>query len=309
MQKNEFKCFMDKIIHDFEKEERHSSAHVYQSTRNSFLKFIEYKSIKELRMSVELLKGYENHLREKQLSWNTISTYMRMLRATYNRAVEQGLAKYIPYLFKGVYTGVKSQTKRALPPEAMAKLMEEETLSRFPQSRWFVLMFLLRGMPFVDLAHLRKCDFRGEVITYHRHKTGKELSVNVPEEAMNIIRRNLDNTTSPYLFPILNGEIRNGKEAYKNYQSELRKFNYRLGLLSKEIGKGVRFSSYAARHTWATTAYHQKMPMGIISCALGHSSIKVTEAYLKPFENSELTSMNMKVISYIKGYSGSGVTS
>lgn len=309
MQKNEFKQFMDKIIHEFEKEERHSSAHVYQSTRNSFLKFIEHKRIKEFRMSVELLKGYENHLREKQLSWNTISTYMRMLRATHNRAVEQGRAKDVPHLFKGVYTGVKSQTKRALPPQLMAKLMEEETLNRFPQSKWFVLMFLLRGIPFVDLAHLRKCDFSGEVITYHRHKTGKELSVNVPEEAMDIIRRNLDNTKSLYLFPILDGEIRNGKEAYKNYQSELRKFNYRLGLLSKEIGEGIKLSSYAARHTWATTAYHQKMPMGIISCALGHSSVKVTEAYLKPFENSELISMNMKVISYIKGYSGSGVTS
>ena len=308
MKKNDLNNFMDGIIREFEREERYSSAHVYQSTRNAFNSFIESKSLHNFKLNAELLKGFENHLLERQLSWNTVSTYMRMLRATYNRAVEKGIMKYVPYLFKGVYTGVQSKVKRALPPQAMAKFMDSRTLETHPESKWFVLMFLLRGIPFVDLAHLRKCDLNGGVITYHRHKTQKELSVSIPEEAMDIIRRNLDKTSSPYLFPILNG-ILNGKDAYKNYQSELRKLNYQLSTLSKEIGKGVKISSYAARHTWATTAYHQKTPMGLISNALGHSSIKVTEAYLKPFDNNELNRVNQEIISYIKGYSVNAVTS
>ena len=32
----------------------------------------------------------------------------------------------------------------------------------------FVLMFLLRGLPFVDLAYLRKSDLRDNVITYRQ---------------------------------------------------------------------------------------------------------------------------------------------
>lgn len=38
-------------------------------------------------------------------------------------------------------------------------------------------MFMLRGLPFVDLAYLRKSDLRGNVITYRRRKTGRSLAV------------------------------------------------------------------------------------------------------------------------------------
>ena len=41
--------------------------------------------------------------------------------------------------------------------------------------------------------------------------------------------------------------------------------------------------TYVARHTWATLAFHSGQPVGIISQALGHSSLRVTETYLKPF--------------------------
>lgn len=299
---------MDNIIYKFETENRYSSAHVYKSTQNAFTAFIDTRRIQEFTFNAQLLKGFEDYLIEKRLSWNTVSTYMRMLRATYNRAVIKGLAKYVPYLFKGVYTGVQSKTKRALPPEAMAKFMDAQTLETHPESKWFALMFLLRGIPFIDLAHLRKCDFNGEVITYHRHKTNKELVVSIPKEAEEIIRRSLDTTSSPYLFPILDGTIKTGKEAHKNYQSALRKFNYQIGKTGREIGIDVKLSSYAARHTWATTAYYQNLGTGIICNALGHSSIKVTEAYLKPFDNENLNKANGKIISYIKGCLRSTVT-
>lgn len=61
--------------------------------------------------------------------------------------------------------------QRALDGEDMRKVF-----TRLPQSRippmvekardWFILMFLLRGLPFVDLAYLRKNDLQGNVITY-----------------------------------------------------------------------------------------------------------------------------------------------
>lgn len=308
MKKNDLKKFMNKIVSELEKEKRYSSAHVYQSTRNAYCRFIETKRLENEHLNARLLKGFEDYLTERQLSLNTISTYMRMLRAAYNRAVERGMAKYIPALFRGVYTGAQSKIKRALPPQLMAKLMEEETLNAFPEGKWFVLMFMFRGMPFIDLAHLRKCDLHGDIITYHRHKTKKVLNITVPKEAMNIIRTSSSSKSSPYLFPILKENIDNGKEAYKNYQSELRKFNYRLGVIGKELGNGIKLSSYAARHTWATTAYHQRMPVGIISSALGHSSIKVTEFYLKPFDNNELNKANREIISYIKASTESAVT-
>ena len=57
---------------------------------------------------------------------------------------------------------------------------------------------------------------------------------------------------------------------------------------------------HVARHTWATTAFHTRVAVGVISNALGHSSVKVTETYLKPFENEMLDRTNKKIIAYVK---------
>ena len=51
-------------------------------------------------------------------------------------------------------------------------------------------------------------------------------------------------------------------------------------------------SSYSARHTWATMAYYCEIHPGIISEAMGHSSINVTETYLKPFNDKKIDEAN-----------------
>lgn len=58
---------------------------------------------------------------------------------------------------------------------------------------------------------------------------------------------------------------------------------------------------HTPRHTWATLAFHAGIPIGIISKALGHSSIKVTETYLKPFENEKVDAANDGLILSVMG--------
>ena len=58
--------------------------------------------------------------------------------------------------------------------------------------------------------------------------------------------------------------------------------------------------TYTARHTWATLAYHMGQSIGIISQSLGHSSIRVTETYLKPFENERIDEVNRQLIAAVK---------
>lgn len=79
-------------------------------------------------------------------------------------AVSPGTPEHNPRLFDDVYTKVKSQIKRALTEEQMGRLMHadldvlSEELQRV--QAYFLLMFLFRGMPFIDLAHLRKRDVK-----------------------------------------------------------------------------------------------------------------------------------------------------
>jgi integrase len=293
--------FMERLIEELVRVERNGTAHVYLSTLNRIRGFMEREDMTFYQLTSEWLMRFEKKLLADQLTWNTISTYMRTLRSVYNQAVECNVAPYIPRLFSKVYTGVESKIKRAIKPETMRKLMmENSTLdSRQAFSRdIFVLLFLFRGMSFVDLAYLRRCDLQGDVITYHRHKTGRRLTVAVEKEAMEIIRRNENaDPESPFLFPIIKQP---GMKEYKQYTNMLRSLNYRLLQVARALKLKERISTYTARHTWATTAIRQNFNPSLICDAMGHSSVKVTETYFKSFRDEDINRMNRKIVSFIR---------
>ena len=86
--KKKFNEFMNKTIDELKDEKRYGTAHIYQSTLNAFSEFCGCEVIYFHQLNRANLKEFETYLRDKQLSWNTVSTYMRTLRATYNKAVD-----------------------------------------------------------------------------------------------------------------------------------------------------------------------------------------------------------------------------
>lgn len=53
-------------------------------------------------------------------------------------------------------------------------------------------MFLLRGIPFVALAYLRKSDICNGLLLYRQRKTGRAITVRLTREAMSIVKRLAD---------------------------------------------------------------------------------------------------------------------
>lgn len=297
--------FMKQVAKRLQVEGNFGTAHVYRSSLNAIIAYSGKEDLTFEEVTSEWLKDYEIYLRGRGCSWNTVSTYMRTFRAVYNRAVDSQLIPYVPHLFRSVYTGTRADHERALSDEDMKKVFGRlESSAMTPALRraqeLFMLMFLLRGLPFVDLAYLRKSDLRGNVLTYRRRKTGRPLSVTLTPEAMILVDRYMNrDASSPYLFPLLkSGE--GTQEAYHEYQMALRAFNRQLMLLGELLGLGDKLSSYTARHTWATTAYYCEIHPGIISEAMGHSSITVTETYLKPFKSKKIDEANRQVIDFVK---------
>lgn len=239
--------FMQEIIEQLQAEGRAGTAHVYRSTLHRIVDFTGEPSIAPDKITPLWLKAFQNHLLARGLQWNSISTYMRMLRAIYFRAVDCGLAQYRVRLFKGVYTGTRTTVKRAVDTSILQKLSDPlpEGSRELNQTRMlFLLLFMLRGIPFVDIVFLRKCDYNNGVISYRRRKTGTPIDVTVEPAA-------------------------------------------------------EKLSSYTARHSWATIAHYRNYQLGLISNAMGHSSERVTETYLKPYEKNEIDEMNKGVISYV----------
>ena len=310
--KDDLRLYIPEVIGMLKREGKFPAMHVYACTLRSYEKFCAEErypknttaslSMQEI-FTPERLKEYEDWLAGQQSSPNTISTYMRTLQAVYNRWMSPGIEGYNPVLFKDVYTKVESRTKRALTAEQMEQLRNTDfsvlTLRQQQVLTYFLLMFMLRGMPFIELAHLRKSDLRNRRITYRRHKTGKLMVVDVPPDAMRLLQKYRDKTDSEYLFPLLHGGLFM-EEHHHRYQETLRHFNRELARLMKQLLPGVSVSSYTARHTWATLAYHSGVPVGLISQSLGHSSIRVTMTYLKPFDAEVIDRINRQVISLVK---------
>ena len=109
-------------------------------------------------------------------------------------------------------------------------------------------MLRFHGMPFVDLANLRKVDLQDGYLTVRRHKTGAPLLIAVDPAAMKLLRLYASkDPSSPYLLDILDGRLL-GKAAYLDYQHALRLLNLRLGQLSRLCRLGNKVSSYTAKH-------------------------------------------------------------
>lgn len=284
------------------------TVHVYKSVLKSVNGFCG-KTLLFDEISSEFAKKYEIWLRERRLSWNTVSTYMRVIRSVYNKAVFSGIASYRPGIFRRVFTGTKVNVKRCLDRESVSRLFSGKGAARLGKECLWAgglakLMFMLRGMPFVDVAYLQKNDLNGNIITYRRRKTGRLLTVTVTAAAMKLLRRLSDrDKSSPYLFPILK-RCGNEEVVYNRYRRALRRFNRCLDTIRRCFGLKQRISSYTMRHTWGTVAYHCEIHSGVISEAMGHSSIKVTETYLKPFDTCRLDEANRLVIKTLENRAG-----
>jgi len=225
------------------------------------------------------LLEYQEHLVHRGLKRNTISFYMRMLRSIYNQAVTMGLFVGIPRLFAKTYTGLAPTVKRSVLPHVIHAIARARFSGVLEFSRdMFMLCFYLQGMTFVDLAFLKKSDIQGDYVTYCRRKTNSSITVYVQEGAKRILRKYAHLMVhSEYLFPII---IDPDKDATVQYQSALRAQNRNLKKLAKALELDAYLTTYVARHSWATMAYHNSVPVAQISEAMGHKTESMTRIYL-----------------------------
>lgn len=306
MKQQTFTQCAERYIQRLRSEGRHATAHVYTYALRSFRTFCGSDTIPFARITRRLLKAYESHLRARRVTPNTLSTYLRMLRAIYNYGVATARAPYIPGLFRDVFTGVDTRQKKALPRAQLRRLLHADPGRadlRHAQSL-ARLQFLFCGMPFADLAHLEKSHLRQGLLVYTRRKTGTPITIELLPPARDELRRchtPAEPSGSPYLLPILSGtHAATSYSAYREYQSALQRLARRLSI-------SFPVSSYTLRHSWATTAKYRGVPIEMISESLGHTSIRTTQIYLKGFELADRTRVNRMNYAYIQPEKVNGV--
>lgn len=285
--------FMHSLIAQLKQLGKVRTAETYTATLKSFMAFRDEQDVPLDGISSDLMLLYEAYLKGRGVRMNTISFYMRNLRAVYNRAVEKRLTPQ-NNPFRHVYTGVDKTVKRAIPIKTI-KTLKDLDLSMKPSSEFardmFLFSFYTRGMSFVDMAYLRKSDLQNGILTYRRRKTGQQLIIKW-EKCMEEIIKKYPPNGSDFLLPI----IKESGNERKQYDNTLHLVNYRLKDISRMLKLQRPLTMYVARHSWASAAKARNVPLSVISEGMGHDSEKTTQIYLASLEASVVDKANRMIL-------------
>lgn len=297
-----FNRFISLLIVRLKRRGKIRTSETYAATLKDFDNFLkEFKDgNKDIPLdcfSSELLLSYEAWMLRRGRIPNSTSFYMRILRAVYNRAVKEGLIKDSSP-FREVFTGIDKTTKRAISLSSISKLKSID-LSGKPHLQLardvFLMSFYLRGISFIDLAFMKKTDLKDGVISYRRKKTGSLINVKWISPMQDIIDRYPDNPTD-FLMPLITSST---EEPLKQYRRRHILVNRHLKKVCELAGVPQSISTYVARHSWATAAKSQGIPVGVISSGLGHTKEETTLIYLASIDSTAIDDANDILINAI----------
>lgn len=261
----------------------------------------------------EWLTKFETWMKGKGNKVNTISIHLRNIRAVVKVALDEDIISKDPFRkFK-----IRSEPTEEQPMTlAQLRLVWHHPLEQW-QEEWvalFKLCFYFIGINMADLSRLTQIDKDG-YIRYKRAKTGRQYTIKVEKEAMDIIgkyrgehhllacfdryadyrqaNKHMINAIKAIAAPLVdNGSM---KRLGRNHGPKKR--NLKASPLAD-------VQQYSTRRTWATIAYNEcGLGMDVISLCLGHSDgmgLSVTQRYVRP-EQSKIDDANRRVIDYLMG--------
>ena len=282
-----------------------------KSNRKSDLLFVEVTTsfLSKFEAYLHTLTNERNP--DAKLHPNTIAINLNIFKSIVNRAIE--IDKFIkpelnPFLgYK--YTREVSTTKEKLN-EAEISLIEELDLKEgsliWHVRNYFLFSFYLAGIRAGDLIQLRWCNITSEGrLEYRMAKTKKDRSLFLHDKARDILQHYYVEgcKSTDYIFPLLDSNAPYAKAVSPEQKATMTPemiitLNNIVGaknaLLNKYLNKiasqaqiSKHLSMHIARHSFAKIAKDNKVDNNHLKNLLGHSNIKITEAYMCNFDTAE----------------------
>jgi len=276
----------------------------YQDAISSILNFNNGNDILMVEIDVSFLERYKSHCLSKGQSKNSISARLRALRAIMNKGQmenENILAKsHKP--FENFKIPSQKTAKRAVSKDVINNIRDyalEQNSLYWNDKNYFLFMFNMQGMNFIDLAKLKVGQIVAGRVRYIRSKTNKPYEVKLTKEAEEIVSKYiLDKKPEDFVFPILNKSISNDPiKISKVSDLALHVFNKHIKKLAEACGIEESITSYVIRHSWASAARKLGVSTDKIGDALGHDNYSTTEIYLQNFDTDTLDDVNLLVTS------------
>ena len=253
------------------------------------------------------MKNYENHLRELELSQNTIKAYTEAVKdfaekykaitsenaiaykqallkkkspATVNQKIA-ALNTYFSYLGTGIrLKSVKNpkpfSDERVISCQDLEKLLGILKAKRKTKQYWIVQYLARTGARVSELCQFRKADLDKGYCTLD--SKGKHRKILIPSSLIEASREELSHTDSEWLFPNNSGN-KMSTRGVQDLLSSMAKYG-----ISKEV-----LHPHSFRHHFAISFLKadEDKDITLLSNLMGHSNINTTAVYLKLTEREQ----------------------
>ena len=292
-----FNDYIKEIIESMYNANRIGNAKTYQTALNRVNDFTKNRELMFTDIDYKFLKQFEAFHLSKGNSINGFNTYLRSIKATYNKAIKEKIVSAEYYPFKDYKMKQKKTIKRAISKEEMQKIVDLslfEGTAMWHARNYFLFSFFTIGMSWVDMALLKSENVHNDRIIYRRSKTKKEYNIKINTQIKDILDFYLKMNTK-YIFPIIKRDD-NELDKRNDIKNRLKRYNQNLKKIGKMINSSIPLTSYVSRHSWASIANFSGIHIGVISQGLGHEDIKTTQTYLANFDYSEIDNANENIL-------------
>jgi site-specific recombinase XerD len=277
-----FTGYANRLIADEIKMGKIGNARSYQCAVNVLTTFAKDKDIAFHELTYSFIKKFESYHLAKGTSHNGLATYLKKIRAIYNKAIKDGIVEKGSYPFESYSIKTTKTRKRAIGMDAIKRIIDlplDAGHTLYHSRNYFLLSFYMRGMSFADMAHLKVENMIDGRILYQRQKTDKPYNIKITAEIQTLLTiYTAGKTSEEYVFPIIKSS--NSERRYQDVISARTLFNKHLTDIAKLCDIQEHLTSYVSRHSFATRAKNLGVPIATISDMLGHDNIKTTEVYL-----------------------------
>lgn len=150
----------------------------------------------------------------------------------------------------------------------------------------FLFAFYAHGMRFESVATFDVKTIKNGFIRYRMNKGQKMREIEIHPKLAAIIEKYKGG--SPYLFPVVKKPVNDVWKKKEIIGSANALINTHLKRVAVICGIDKNLSTHIARHTFAYLALTKGVSRNILKDALGHSSFRVTEGYLKSLSDESI---------------------
>lgn len=261
----------------------------FSSTNNKLKEYMNGKSLSFNDIDCKFLSDFESYLRDtKSNSTNTIHKDLKFIRNIFNQAIredkiEMAISPFPKYRLK------TAKTNRTYLTEDELNLIESYNCTKGTKMEIHRDMFIFAsyagGLRVSDILKLKWKDFDGTHINCIIKKTGNQLSIKLPNKALEILARyklKVENKEA-FIFPLFDSslDINNPIELDVAISRATAYANKNLKIIADKISLGKNLSFHQSRHAFAVMALKKGVSIDKVSKIMAHSNLRETQVYAK----------------------------